>query len=241
MFSGRSLCPKCKNKISWFDNIPLLSFLLLKGKCRNCGKKISGRYPLIEFSTAVLFLGFFLSINNCATALQGLPLKGGVICTWQGVLGGFTLPYFLVMFTVLIAIFVIDFERQIIPDSLIYLLFALTFTLLLIFSPLEIYSRLLSGFGISLFLLIIHLVTGGRGMGLGDVKFVLFGGLLLGWPAVITWIFLSFLIGGVTGLFLIILKKASFGKHIPFGPFLIIGLIITLIWEDILQIAFLLP
>ncbi len=200
-----------------------------------------GRFFILKsFSTAFLFLVPFLLINNCQIFSPGLLLKAGPICRWQGVLGGFALPYFLVVLAVLVAIFTIDFEHQLIPDSLVYFLFTLTLSLLLIFDPFNLYSHLLSGLGISLFLLLIHLVTAGRGMGLGDVKFALFGGLILGWPAAVTWIFLSFLIGGAAGLVLIILKKASFGKQIAFGPFLVIGLIITLIWGDILAIGSLL-
>src|SRR3990172_8718504 len=94
---GRSICPKCKKQIAWYDNIPLFSYLILGGRCRNCHKKISLRYPLIEFSTAVLFI---LVVN----------LLGGF-----GKLGFLLTTSYLLLATILIAIFIIDFENQLIP------------------------------------------------------------------------------------------------------------------------------
>ena len=231
---GRSFCDKCKAKIAWYDNLPLLSFLLLKGKCRNCGKKISPRYPFIELSTALAFslIAFFL--NNCTTTLQGQSFKGEVLCIWQGYLGFWALPFLLFLVLALITIFVIDLENQLIPDNQVYLLFSLTTLLLLLSSSDNLYQRLMTGFAASTFLLLIHLVTRGRGMGLGDVKFALLGGVFLGWPGSLTWLFSSFLIGAFVGVILILFKKASFGKKIPFGPFLTFSLFINMLWGNLL-------
>lgn len=238
--AGRSFCPHCKKKISWFDNIPLLSFIALRGKCRKCGKKISWRYPLIELSTAVLFIVFALLLKSCRTPLQDSIFKDEAICFWKDILTSVTLPYFLLVISILIAIFVIDLEHQLLPDCLVYILFLVTFFFLIIFSSPTFYLKLLSAFGAALSLLVIHLVTRGRGMGLGDVKLALVGGILLGWPGVLVWLFLSFLIGAVVGVIMIFLGKASFGKQIPFGPFLVVSLIITLIWGKAI-FGFLLP
>jgi len=221
---GRSFCPKCKEKISWFDNIPLFSYLLLRGRCRSCGQKISLRYPLIEISTAGSFLLMAYFLGDCSRA--------GVLCQWQGRLGEWALPYFLFVTSALIAIFVIDLENQLIPDGLVYFMFFLTTTLLILFWPQELFLRLLSGFSASTFLLLIHLATRGRGMGLGDVKFALFGGLFAGWPLSGLWLFLSFVIGAVVGVILIFLGKASLGQKIAFGPFLALSLFITMIWGN---------
>ncbi len=222
---GRSFCPKCKKKISFFDNIPLLSFILLKGKCRQCKKKISIRYPLIEFVTAGVFVLVFCFLNNCATTFKGQALQGVYSNYWA-------FPYFFLIVSILIAIFVIDFEHQIIPDELIFLLFVLTTTVLILFSPDKLYQSLLSGFGAATFLLILHLATRGRGMGLGDVKLALFGGLFFGWPLTYTWFFLSFIIGAFVGIILLLAKKAKMGKPIPFGPFLVVSFFITLFWGE---------
>ncbi len=216
--SGRSFCPICKKTIAWHDNIPLLSYIVLKGRCRNCDDKISLRYPLIELSTALsfVFVGWFLVTGNAYY------------------IGHFwTLPYLLFLFTVLIAIFVIDLEHKIIPDSLVYSIFIATLVVLFITST-PLYPHLLAAFGAATFLLLLHLLTGGRGMGLGDVKFALAGGLILA-NLVIVWMFISFLLGAIVGLLLIVLGKAKFGKEIPFGPFLIIGLIVAMFFGTTIQ------
>lgn len=205
--SGRSLCPRCGKKISWFDNIPLISFLLLGGKCRNCHKKISLRYPLVELATAVGFI------------LIGLNL------------------YLLAIFSLLMAIFVIDIEHQIIPDSLVFLLLFLA-TCYILLATSDIFLRIASGFSAALFLLAIYLLTRGRGMGLGDVKFAIFGGLFLSWPGVLVWMFLSFLTGGLVGIILILLGKAKLKGKIAFGPFLIVGLFIAYLWGEKLYALF---
>ena len=231
---GRSFCPHCKKKISWYDNIPLISYLLLGGKCRNCGEKISIRYPLIEFLTAVTFISVYYFLSSC-TKLQSSP-----ICEWQSVLGWWALPYLLTLASILLAIFVIDFEHQLIPDELVFFLINISVFALIIATNDKLYLFLLSGFGMALFLLLLNLITKGRGMGLGDVKLVIPLGLILGWPYSLVWLFVSFISGGVVGLILIALKRARFGKHIAFGPFMILAFLITMFWGDSL-VSFLLP
>lgn len=217
---GRSLCPHCKKTISWYDNIPLLSFLILRGKCRNCGKKISLRYPLIELSTASLFV--LVNVVHPFTLLANEV--GQALLT----------PYYLLLTSALIAIFITDFESMLIPDNLVYLLLGIILFLLLFSSNDNFYKILLTGFVVSFVFLLLHLITRGRGMGLGDVKLVLPLGIILGWPNVIIWLFLSFVIGAVVGIVLISFKKASFGKQIAFGPFLILAFFITLFWGKLL-------
>lgn len=208
---GRSFCPNCKVRISWYDNIPLLSYLLLGGKCRKCHKKISLRYPLIELSTGVLYVlvAFFLG---------GLNISGF-----------FLTAYYLLLTSTLVAIFVIDLENKLIPDETVFLLFSLaSFSLLLSSNP-TFYAVMFSAFAASLFFLLLHLVTRGRGMGLGDVKLVLALSLVFtDWRHLLLWLFLAFTIGAVVGIFLIVLGKAKFGKQIPFGPFLIVSFFLVL-------------
>lgn len=193
---GRSFCPKCKAKIAWFDNIPLLSFLLLGGKCRKCNKQISLRYPGIELATAIGFL------------IIGFNAAG------------------LMLFLILESIFIIDLENQIIPDFLVFL--GLLISLFTIhYSP---FTGLLSAFLSADFLLLIHLATSGRGMGLGDVKFALLGGFVLGYPLFLVWLFLSFLTGAVVGVILMLIKGFKLKDKIAFGPFLAVSLIIVYIW-----------
>jgi len=206
---GRSVCPKCKKNLVWYDNIPVLSFILLKGRCRECGKKISLRYPLIELATALGFVGI-----------------------WFLFLEPVFLVFLILIFSLLVAVFVIDLEQKIVPDELVFTGFGLTVFYLLLISPSTLFTNLAAGFGAALFLLLVHLATRGRGMGLGDVKFAVFAGTLLGWPMMPVWLFTAFLTGAVVGTILVLAKKVSFGKQIAFGPFLVMSLIIVFIWGE---------
>lgn len=199
---GRSFCPRCKKQISWYDNIPVLSFLLLGGKCRFCKKPISWRYSAIELTTAV---GFLLIGPN---------------------------PFYLLLFSILLLIFVVDFEHQIIPDTFVFWgLGFVTFYLLFII-PDSLFPSLLTGFVSSLILLLIHFVTRGRGMGLGDVKFALLGGMIVGIKLWLIWLFLAFLTGGIVGIILILARRAGLKDKIAFGPFLVFSVPVTLIWGE---------
>lgn len=202
---GRSYCPKCKKMIDWYDNIPLFSYLLLKGKCRNCKKHISVRYPLIEFFTALGFL----------------------TVTWYFYPNVLSIFYYLIIYCFLVLIFVIDFEHQIIPDILIFLCI-LFVVLYFIFTGNYFFPNLFAGFLAALLLLTIHLATKGRGMGLGDVKFAVLGGLISGINLFLIWLFASFLTGGIAGIILILGRRAGLKDKIAFGPFLVIGLVLTI-------------
>jgi len=237
VLKGRSFCPECKNKISWYDNVPLFSFILLKARCRHCEKKISYKYPLIELSTAIMFLLIYLLNLGCSINHALLP-SSYVFCTWKLNMGFFTLPYFLLISAVLVVIFFIDLEEQIIPDELVFLLISLTFVVIFL-SFNDFYTRIFSGLLVSMIFLLIHHFTKGKGMGLGDVKFVFFGGMLLNLKMLFTWIFLSSLIGSLIGIVLMLFGKTKFGKQIPFGPFLIIGLFLTILLGDIFSLPFL--
>lgn len=225
---GRSFCPKCKAVINWYDNIPLLSFLLLGGKCRSCHKKIGFREPAIELSTALTFITIYYFYNTGSSAIIG-DLKSG--------LGVLALPYLLAISFFLIAIFVIDLEHKIIPDEFSFSLFAICLIGLIGTNSDDFYLRLFISSLPALFLLFLHGITRGRGMGLGDVKLVLFAPLILGsWQNTLIWMMGSFIIGAVVGVLFIISGKASFGKQIPFGPFLIISFFLTLLFSDIMRV-----
>jgi len=202
---GRSFCPKCKSKINWFDNIPILSFFLLKGKCRNCKKKISSRYPIIELASGT---GFVL-------------------------IGIYTIPdyiytlYLLAIFVLLLLIFVIDLENQIIPDLLVFVGVFLVTVYSIFFTPQSIFSLLSSGFVAATFLMLINLLTRGRGMGLGDVKFAVLGGMLVGLKLLPIWLLMAFLTGATVGSILILVGKAKMKTKIAFGPFLIASIVLA--------------
>lgn len=225
---GRSRCPHCQREIRWFDNIPLVSFILLGGKCRSCGQKISLREPLIELASALGFMGIFAAVQSCNI------FSREVICLWTGWLGYLALPFFLILFLIILTIFVCDWEGKIIPDELTFLAVFLTFLALILGSSKIFYLHLVSGFLAAAVLLGLHLLTKGKGMGLGDVKFALFPGLFLGWPGVLVWLFLAFLTGATVGVILILAGKAHFRKPIAFGPFLVISFAIVSLWANFL-------
>lgn len=216
----RSRCPECKERIVWYDNIPLVSYLFLGARCRSCSKPIPLFYPFVEGFMGFLFVGIYALFVKCSQT-------SSVFCSWNGYLESFTLPFFLVFITILAGVFIIDFRHQIIPDGLSLSLFAMSLLALIFAWPDKIYVNLFSGFAAASFLLFLHLITRGKGMGLGDVKLVIPLGMILG-PLTIVWISLSFIIGAVVGIFLIVGGKTSFGKHIAFGPFLILAFMLTL-------------
>lgn len=226
---GRSKCPRCKCTIPWYDNIPVVSYLVLGAKCRGCDNKISMRYPVIEGGTALLF---FL--------LTRFYFEVSINISWLMRAGPLGLPILLTVAALLIAVLVIDIEHQIIPDETSFLLFLLVIVGFLISGSSTFYAHLLAGFSVSLFLLIINLVTLGRGMGLGDVKLAIGLGLFLGPTLSFVWIFLSFVIGAIVGIFLLVFSQVKWRDHVAFGPFLVFAFFITLYFGPAIQ-SYLLP
>jgi len=225
--SGRSMCPKCKHQLAWFYNIPLFSFLWLRGRCAYCHKKISIRYPLIEVLTGVMFVWWFLVGFNFFK-LVGSP--------WS-----FIQPVFwLIVGMVMLAIFMTDLLYMVIPFSLNLLLFSLALfyrvglTGFGIMQVTDFVQALLSGLGLCLLFLIIQMLTKMikkvDGFGMGDIYLAPALGLLLGWPKIVPGVFFSFVLGAVVGMTLIVFGKKKLGQYLPFGPFLIAGTVIALVW-----------
>jgi len=208
-----SHCPKCKTPIRFYDNIPLLSYLLLGGKCRHCKAPISIQYPIVEAITALS--SFFLFITF------GVSLS---------------FIYYFSFVAALIAITVIDLYHQIIPDVIslpgivIGLLGSLVIPQITFWSS---FIGVLSGGG-SLFLVatVYQWLFKREGMGGGDVKLLAMIGAFLGWKAVILTIFLSSFIGSIIGITVMLIKGKDFKYAIPFGPFLAAGAVISLFWGE---------
>jgi leader peptidase (prepilin peptidase)/N-methyltransferase len=208
-----SHCPKCKTPIRFYDNIPLISYLLLGGKCRYCSASISLQYPLVEGITALgsllLFIKFGPSLNY--------------------------LFYFLFI-AALIVITVIDLYHQIIPDvvSLPGIVIGLLGSLVI--SQVTFWTSLIGiiAGGGSLFLVATayQWLFKREGMGGGDVKLLAMIGAFLGWKAVILTILLSSFIGSIVGIAVILIKGKDFKYAIPFGPFLALGAVISLFWGE---------
>jgi len=200
---SRSHCPKCHHILKWYDLIPILSFIIVKGKCRYCQKKISWQYPLVEIFTGLIFL----LLVTCHLSLV-------------------TLIYYIVVSSLLIVIFVYDLKHYIIPDKIIYPAIAIVLIFNFQFSIFN--SSILSGLGAAGFFFLIWLISRGRWMGFGDVKLGFFMGLFLSWPNILVALFSAFFIGAIIGIGLIALGKKTLKSQVPFAPFLVIGTFIAL-------------
>lgn len=224
---GRSACPKCKHLIPWKYNIPLLSFFMLSGRCAFCHKKISIQYPLIEAMTGVFFVWWFVVGFNFFK-LVGNP--------WNIIQPAFWLVVGLVM----LAIFIIDLLYMVIPFGLNLFLFTLALayrvglTSFGVMNSWDFFRALAAGAGLVVLFLGLQMATRlikkVDGFGLGDIYLVPSLGLLLGWPKIIPGMFIAFVLGSVTGLVLIALKKKKMSQYLPFGPFLILGTVVSLLW-----------
>ncbi len=208
---GRSFCPYCKHPLSWQDLIPVFSYIFLRGKCRYCKEKISIQYPLVEILTGFLFLLIFLFFKDLI---------------FVGFL--FLISCFLII------IFIYDLKHLLIPDKVLTIAILITLGHLFIFNYPLLIEHILSAIGASFFFLFLVLVSREKWMGAGDAKLAVLIGLLLGFPGVLISLFLSFLIGAIIGIGLVISQKKGLKAQIPFGPFLILGIYLTLFFGDII-------
>ncbi|MEA3273187.1 MAG: prepilin peptidase [Patescibacteria group bacterium] len=240
----RSKCPHCGEVIAWYDNIPLLSFILLKGRCRHCGKKISWQYPLVELVTALLVVGVLV------LDFSALSIKEIDITTMTGV--GFAFWIFqlscvFLMIGSLVAIFAYDLKHYLIPDRfvLVGVIATLIYNLLLDLNLVEtglkpvstgflLNSATSSGFLGALiasgFFFCLVYFSKEKWMGWGDVKLAVFMGLVLGFPTILIGLFIAYLTGAVVGVSLLAFKKKKMKSEIPFGPFLCLGTYIALLF-----------
>lgn len=203
----RSHCTKCKNTISWYDLIPLLSFMLLKGKCRSCSDKISWQYPIVELSVGLLALLIFFYF--------GLSF-GGV--------------FYFVIFVLLFIVFVVDLKTQTVPEEFVWIALVIAVLGSWYFGGFGILNMVyggLVGFVVPAFLVI---VSKEKWMGSGDIKIGLLLGLLVGFPAAVLMVFLSFILGSIVGLIYVAKKSKKLKDSLPFAPFLISSGLITLLW-----------
>jgi len=225
---GRSYCPHCKIKIAWYDNIPLISFVLLKFQCRKCKKKISWQYPLVEFFTGVIFALVGWKFFNLVDTQSYLPTF-----------------YYLGIVSFLIAIFVYDWLYMEIPSIVLWvggiwtIAFNIYFDLIKtdkILSVLQvgIFSGMVAAaVAFAMFFSLVYF-SKEKWMGMGDALLVIFLGLFLGWPQIILGLFLAFNLGAIYSIFLLLVKKRTLKSQIPFGPFLVLGSILTIFFYDII-------
>ena len=218
IISGRSYCPTCKKKIKWYDNLPLISYIFLNAKCRNCDKSISVRYLIVELITGISFLLIFLSFKNL-----------------------YTIVFLSTLILILIMIFFIDLENFIIPDSLNFSIMGLALvknfipsfnTSLIHDINQSIIGGIIGYFSIWVIIFLYKTLKKIDGMGLGDAKLMAGIGLLFGWQSVPLILFLS----SILGLFFVapslLKKQKTMRSEIPFGPFIIIAMLIYFVFGD---------
>lgn len=256
-FVSRSECPHCKHKLNGFDLFPILSYLLLGGKCRYCKKSIGKEYPIVEGLSAIV-LGYLFY-----TYAHLFPPANDI---YQQVLFWFDIFFKTFILVVLGSIIITDIKKMLIPDRIIIPSIGIAFVALLAITIVKVvflyfylsatpigqyllpphsdyYFRhaidyawplvggLIMAFVIGLMFFLLIVLTRGRGMGGGDFKLGIFIGLVFGFPESITAIMLGFFTGAVFGVSLLLLGKKRFGQTIPFGPFLALGCILTLFWS----------
>ncbi len=206
-----SACPTCGHRLAGYDNIPIVSFLVLRGRCRSCGARISARYPLVEAGTA---LAFALVVG----------------AAYLGLFPAAVLPALLYWAAVGIALTLIDFDHHRLPNAIVLPSYIVTAALLLLASVLTgDYGRLLTAaIGVIALggLYWVLAVAYPGGMGFGDVKLAGALGMLLGWLGwahLIVGGFSAFLLGGLFGLLLMAARRATRKSRVPFGPFMLAG------------------
>lgn len=208
-----SHCPHCQAAIPPWHNIPVLSFVLLRGRCANCDQSIALRYPTVELATGLLSLG----LSYCFGPT--LALAGALLLCWS-----------------LIALTLIDFDTQLLPDNITLplLWLGLIFNLNGTFASLQdaVMGAMLGYLVLWAVYWLFLLLTGKQGMGYGDFKLLAALGAWLGWQYVPLIILLSSLVGAVLGSLLLLLDKNRRGKAMPFGPYLAGAGVIALLWGE---------
>lgn len=228
-FGGRSICLSCQKKLCWYELIPLASFFALGGRCRSCKTKISITYPLVEFSTGLIFALLFFKFST----LGGFAFGGQNILLFS-----VTYAYYAMMFCLLVVVAAYDLRHKIIPDALSFVFGALAFIGLFFFRSGDFYPHtpsileLLSGGLIALPFALFWFISRGRWMGLGDAKLALGLGWFLGFARALSALVVAFWSGAIVGLFLILFSK-NYGmkSEIPFAVYLFFGAFLAFIFE----------
>jgi len=224
---GRSHCPYCKKKIRWFDNIPLASFIFLSAKCRDCGEKISWQYPVMEMATGIIFAligNYFFSSYDSSS--------------W------FLTAYYLVIFSLLLVIFMYDLKYMEIPMIILWVGMVISvvyflptdwqnFHIVASILDLKTISGLVGGLVAFLFFFGLASYSKETWMGYGDAYIGLLSGFVVGWPNIVWTLMISFTIGALVSVGLIISRKKTMKSQVPFAPFLISGVFLVIILPQI--------
>ncbi len=226
--NGRSACFSCNKKLTWQELIPIFSFLFQKGRCKSCHSKISWQYPLIELFSGLTFLVLFLKF---APLLE---------ISFPAFLG--TLVYYFALFSILTVILVYDLRHMIIPNRLVYLFALLSFfQYIIVLLPYNdaamamtwpTLAHILSGPLLALPFAMLWVVSKGKWIGLGDAKLALGIGFLVGFTSGLAALLLSFWIGAVVSIFMLLVEtRKTLKTEVPFAPFIILGLAIVFFFD----------
>ena len=205
---GRSFCPHCQAQIKGYHNVPVFSYLWLRGKCADCGESISIRYPLVELFAGLMAVLVF--------AVYGFSFQWLVVFAAGAIL---------------ICITMIDFDTMTIPNGLVLALMAPALLSFFFFPQVGILSRVIGIFVISLPMLALVLVIPDA-FGGGDIKLMAVAGFMLGWGNTLLATFIGLLLGGAVAVYLLAQKTKD--KHMAFGPYLCIGIMTALLFGDII-------
>lgn len=241
--TGRSHCPKCGHVLKWYENLPLLSFIILRGRCSKCQQKISWQYPLVELTTGLLFLLSFLYSSPPYTFSTSLTPSFSFSPS-----NLLTLLFYWTVISFLLIIFVYDLKYYLIPDkiSIPAIIVVLIFQILLFFLPKNPnIPKLLNPFLLSSFPLLFlsaiiisgffwcqYVLSGGRWVGGGDIRLGFLMGVILAWPLGLVALFLAYILGLLVTLPLLILKRKRLKSQVPFGVFLTTATVITMFWGE---------
>jgi leader peptidase (prepilin peptidase)/N-methyltransferase len=212
---GRSHCDHCKRILSWWELIPIVSWMLQRGESRCCHKKLSIQYPLIELITGI---GFVLIV------LFNFPLLYSISS--------------LLLFCSFIVIFVVDLKTEYIPVQMFYVIgigIGLRFLALHSTGVELLYTYSIPSLCAGLFFFLLWFFSKGRAMGDGDILLVFFIGLVIGYPKIIISLYVAFLTGAAVGVILILRGVRTMKSHIPFGPFLIFGMGVAMVYGELIM------
>ena len=210
---GRSYCDWCKQHLSSLDLVPILSFLVLGGRCRYCHRRLSYQYPVVETVVGALFAFAAWQIQTTFSTV--------------------TLAYHLFLISILAIVTVVDLKYSLIPTAFVFAASLVALFYNYFFLPSNVFiDHVFAAFGAVLFFGSIVLLTRGRGMGTGDIILGFLIGMVLGAKAAILAIFTAFLVGAIVSLVLVAVGKKHFGQTVPFGPFLILGLLIGFYFSE---------
>lgn len=224
IINGRSHCPKCKTNLAWYDLVPVISYILLQGKCRYCKKPISWQYPIVELATAI-----FLVLTFRLASVQAMTTDWQI--AWMA--------FYTIIIAALVVIFFYDLYHYVIPDEIVW-------PAIILVSVFRLAAVYIGGndIGIGMEMILLGGLVGagvpaalalpsrGTWMGYGDIKLGALIGLLLGYPLILFGLFGAFVIGGVIGIVLLLEHKKKLTSMIPFGPFMVSGTLIAIFWGN---------